>query len=59
MDTKNWWKSKQIWAWIVAGVIGMYNVNPFGWPVIPDFVYGILAAFGVYNRVNSTPTKIG
>lgn len=52
---KKWWQSKLIWAGVVAVVISAYNTAAiqFGLPAIPEFVYGILGAFGVYNRVTS------
>jgi len=58
MDSKNWWASKTIWAAIVTALIAAYNAAAptFGWPSIPDFVYGLLAALGVYSRATATTT---
>ena len=52
MESKSWWKSKAIWAGIVTALIAAYNSlsGQFSLPVIPEFVYGILAAFGIYSR---------
>jgi hypothetical protein len=56
---KDWYKSKLIWAGIVAVVISAYNTASaqFGLPAIPEFVYGILGLFGVYNRATSDGFK--
>jgi uncharacterized sodium:solute symporter family permease YidK len=60
MDTKPWYKSKTILSAIVAALIGLYNtfVAVKGLPVIPDWVFTILAAVGVYSRATAD-TKIG
>jgi hypothetical protein len=52
-NSKKWWQSKAVWAGVVAVALAAYNtaVAQFGLPPIPDFVYGILAALGVYGRV--------
>ena len=57
---KAWYTSKTIWAAAVAAIIAVYNTlaPQFGWPVIPDLVYTILAALGIYSRVSATQ-KIG
>ena len=51
---KKWYQSKTVWAGVVAVIVAAYNVASaqFGLPVIPDFVFGILGALGVYGRVD-------
>lgn len=60
METKAWYKSKTVIAGVLAGVIGIYNTlsTAKNWPPIPDFVYTLLGAMGVYGRVTAE-TKIG
>lgn len=43
---KQWWKSKTIWVAVVAGALGV--IQAFGVPV-PEYVYAILGAFGLYG----------
>jgi len=68
-SSKKWWTSKVVWAGVVTTLIGVYNIVGtvlapiFGFtlPPIPNFVYDILAAIGVYTvagRVTATQ-KIG
>lgn len=45
-NKKPWYKSKAIWVAVIAGVIGV--VQAFGVP-IPECVYVILGAFGLYS----------
>ena len=72
MDKKSWYKSKTIWAGIVGVIIAVYNsvltslasgcgvegglcVNL---PIIPDWAFAILGAFGIYSRaVTNTVIK--
>ena len=56
METKKWYQSKSVWAGVVAVLVAGYNTASaqFGLPVIPDFVFGILGALGLYGRVTST-----
>jgi len=66
METKKWYQSKTIWSGIITILIAVYNaIQPllaqyFGivLPVIPDWVYTILGALGIYGRV-SADKKIG
>lgn len=72
MDSKKWYKSRTIWAGIIVVLIATYNSVSGSLvagcsiegglcvtlPQIPEFVYAILGAFGVYAR-NTTTTKIG
>lgn len=57
-NIKTWYQSKTIWAAIITGLIGIYNgVAPTqGWPAIPDWVFALLAALGVYSRATATTT---
>ena len=54
--TKKWYASKAIWAGVITVLVASYNAASaqFGLPPIPDFVFGILAALGIYGRVAST-----
>jgi hypothetical protein len=60
METKPWYQSKTIWAGLVAALIGVYNAVGAvkSLPPIPDWIFTILGAIGVYSRVNAD-TKIG
>ena len=43
---KAWWKSKTIWTAVVvcvASIVGEFGIE------IPQSVYGLLAAFGLYG----------
>lgn len=68
MDSKKWWQSKTILAGIVTilivvygavseslagqcGVEGSFCVNL---PAIPEWVFGVLATFGIYGRAKAT-----
>ena len=51
--TKPWYQSKTIVSMIVTVLVVAYNeavAVGFGLPQIPEFVYGVLAALGVYGR---------
>ena len=55
MKTKNWYKSKAIWTAVASGVIGV--LLAFG-VAIPEWVYAVLAALGLYSlRVAKTSLK--
>lgn len=58
-QTKPWYKSKGIWTGIVTGLIAAYNaISPqFGLHVIPDWIFALLGAAGVYSRATAD-TKI-
>ena len=53
---KKWYLSKTVWAGVIAVAIAAYNTaaTQFGLPAIPEFVYGILGALGVYGRTTAT-----
>jgi hypothetical protein len=57
-DSKPWYQSKAIWSGVVAGLIGIYNSVAIakGLPAVPDFVYTILGAIGVYSRATASTT---
>lgn len=46
VNKKPWYMSKAIWAAVIAGALGV--VQAFGVP-IPEWVYVILGAFGLYG----------
>lgn len=55
METKDWWKSKTVWAGVVGVLIVVWNavremLAP-GLPSIPEWVLALLASLGVYGRV--------
>lgn len=56
MDSKKWYLSKTVWAGVIAVIIAAYNAASaqFGLPVVPEFVYGILGALGIYGRTTAT-----
>lgn len=56
MDTKKWFLSKTIWAGVVAVLVAGYNTasSQFGIPAIPEFVYAILGALGIYGRATAS-----
>ena len=58
MGTKKWYQSKSIWSGVVAVLIAGYNAaaTSFGAPAIPDFIFAILGAFGIYSRTTATTT---
>ena len=56
MNEKKWYLSKSVWTGIVAVVLAAYSTASvqFHLPAVPEFVFGILGAFGVYSRVSAT-----
>lgn len=57
---KPWWQSKAVWAGFFAVILSAYSTASaqFGLPPVPDFVYAILGALGIYGRVSAS-TVIG
>lgn len=55
-DTKKWYQSKGVWAGVVAVLVGAYGTaaTQFNLPAIPDWIYSLLGALGVYGRVTAT-----
>jgi hypothetical protein len=50
---KRWYQSKTIWTGLFAVIVVAYNeaiANGFGLPQIPEFVYALLGALGIYSR---------
>ena len=58
MESKAWYKSKTVWAGIVSVALAAYATaaTQFGWPPIPEWVFGILASLGIYSRVTANTT---
>ena len=59
-EAKPWWQSKAVWAGFIAVILSAYSTASaqFGLPPVPDFVYAILGALGIYGRMSAT-TVIG
>lgn len=63
-DSKKWYKSKGVWTGIVTVLVALYQgidtqIGPqvgFNLPDIPNFVYAILGAIGIYSRKVATTT---
>lgn len=59
MEGKDWYKSKTLWAAVVAGLIGIYGgisqVHPL--PAIPQWVLTLLGAMGLWG-LRTADTKI-
>lgn len=55
-EAKPWWQSKAVWAGVIAVIIAAYDTASvqFGLPPVPDFLYAILGALGIYGRVTAT-----
>lgn len=66
MDKKEWYKSKTIWSGIITILITVYNAGRplviehfnVNLPEIPEWVYTVLGAMGIYGRVTANK-KIG
>jgi hypothetical protein len=58
MDNKKWWQSKTVWAGVVAVILAAYGTaaSQFGLPPIPEWVFGILGALGIYGRTTASTT---
>jgi hypothetical protein len=68
MKSKSWYKSRTIWAGIITVLIVSYNSTALALsaqcgvegsfcvtlPAIPEFIYGILGALGIYSRTIAT-----
>jgi hypothetical protein len=55
--SKPWYASKTIWSMVGAVLIVAWNeaiAVGFGLPPIPEWIYGVLAAFGIYGRAAAT-----
>lgn len=53
--TKKWYQSKAVLSGVVAVLLAAYTTASaqFGLPPVPEWVFGILAAMGVYGRVTA------
>lgn len=68
MGNKKWYQSKTILAGIIAVMFGIYDAASAGLaagcgvtdglcvhlPIIPTWIFSLLAAFGIYGRVTAT-----
>lgn len=68
METKKWYQSKTIWAGAIAVLVALYNSAQaalsgqcgvegsfcINLPLIPDWIFGILGALGIYGRAGAT-----
>lgn len=56
MESKKWFLSKTIWVGVVAVLLAAYSTAAvqFGLPAIPEWVFGILGALGIYTRSTAT-----
>jgi hypothetical protein len=62
VEAKSWYSSKTVWAGILGVFVAVYNAaltalaQQFGitLPAIPEWIFPILAALGVYGRVSAT-----
>ncbi|NCD17746.1 MAG: hypothetical protein EOL91_10655 [Actinobacteria bacterium] len=52
MEKKEWWKSKTVWSGLVAVLLAAYATaaSQFGLPPVPEWMFGILGALGIYSR---------
>jgi hypothetical protein len=59
-DKKPWFKSKAVIAGVIAIFLAAYDTASmqFGLAPVPDFVYAVLGALGIYGRMSAT-TVIG
>lgn len=63
-STKPWYLSKAVWSGIIAVLIATYTAFVpamqasfnITLPVIPEWVFAVLAAFGIYARAAATTT---
>lgn len=62
--SKKWYKSKALWTGVITVLLGLYTgideyVAPqagFDLPTIPEFVFVLLGAMGIYTRATATKT---
>ena len=56
MDTKAFWKSTGFWGTILTVALTVYNglKGQFGWPDVPEWLYGVFGAVGLYGRATAT-----
>lgn len=62
MNSKDWWKSKTVWAGIITAVVGAAQTIglQFGFDLlanpIASTVLAVLGVLGVYGRTTATTT---
>lgn len=54
-NKKAWWQSKTVWSGVIAVALAAYSTASaeFGLPPVPEYLYGVLGALGVYGRVTA------
>ncbi len=58
MPTKSWYLSKGVWTGVVTASMGLYLAlaPQFNLPHVPDWIFTLLGAAGVYTRATATTT---
>jgi len=64
MGTKPWYQSKTVWATLLTTLCGIYEIVSTylfpglgkSLPAVPDMVYVLLGALGLYGRIAVTKT---
>lgn len=58
--TKPWYQSKNVWTGVVTVLVAAYGTAAvaFKLPAIPEWIFTILGAIGIYTRVVATD-KVG
>lgn len=59
-STKKWYQSKNVWTGVVTAAMGAYVtlVPVFHLPAVPEWIFTLLGAIGIYTRVTAD-SKIG
>lgn len=55
-ETKKWYQSRNLWTGVVTAIMGVYlsMAQQFHLPAVPEWIFAILGAIGVYTRVTTT-----
>ena len=55
VETKKWYLSKGVWTGVVTAVMGLYVTlqAQIGLPAIPEWIFALLGALGIYSRVTA------
>jgi hypothetical protein len=55
-NSKAWYASKTIWTIIVTFLVTIYSQisSYYSLPAVPELVYVVLSALGIYARVSAT-----
>lgn len=55
METKKWYQSKGVWTGVVTVLLAAYGAAApqFNLPHIPEWVFTLLGAAGIYSRVTA------